>query len=282
MNELWLSLDILKYGLLSGVFLGISFAFTSPFLVLKRNSLFPHALTHILFLAIIFISVLSEFFPSLLAYPVLEYPIMGLIAFFCTFLIFFLKRKLKLYEDTATSIITSLALGIALIIIAKTSQYDTRLLSYLFGSLLVVSSKEVFDSLWIALLTGVVFFKYYPLWVTQTTDVEVPGIDFKWPNFFFLVVLTLQVFISIKLMGVLLVSSLFVFTSTFGLKIGKNLKQTILLTTLTNLLSLLTGMLFSILWDIPFSSAVVLCMSFWLLILLIFKKGEVLGGRIYR
>ncbi|KUK18728.1 MAG: ABC-type transporter, integral membrane subunit, partial [Thermodesulfobacterium commune] len=263
---------LLKYGLLAGVFLGISFAFTSPFLVLKRNSLFPHALTHILFLAIILISIISEYFPNIFTYPLLEYPIMGLVTLFCTSLVFVLKRTFRLYEDTATSIIASLALGIALILITKTSQYDTRLLSYLFGSLMTVTSKDMFNSLWIACLTLLVFYKYYPLWITQKTDHEIPGVNFKWANFWFLTILTLQVFISIKLMGVLLVSSLFVFTSVLGLKTGNNVKQTIFLTALTNLFSILSGTIVSLVWDIPFSSAVVLCMSFWLLISFILKS----------
>ena len=272
MTELWLSLGLVKYGLLAGVFLGISFAFTSPFLVLKRNSLFPHALTHVLFLAIILISIISEYFPDIFTYPLLEYPIMGLVTSFCTSLIFVLKRTFRLYEDTATSIIASLALGIALILITKTSQYDTRLLSYLFGSLMTVTSKDMFNSLWIACLTLLVFYKYYPLWITQKTDHEIPGVNFKWANFWFLTILTLQVFISIKLMGVLLVSSLFVFTSVLGLKTGNNVKQTIFLTALTNLFSILSGTIVSLVWDIPFSSAVVLCMSFWLLISFILKS----------
>lgn len=272
MTELWLSLGLLKYGLLAGIFLGISFAFTSPFLVLKRNSLFPHALTHVLFLAIILISIISEYFPNIFTYPLLEYPIMGLVTLFCTSLVFVLKRTFRLYEDTATSIIASLALGIALILITKTSQYDTRLLSYLFGSLMTVTSKDMFNSLWIACLTLLVFYKYYPLWITQTTDHEIPGVNFKWANFWFLTILTLQVFISIKLMGVLLVSSLFVFTSVLGLKTGNNVKQTIFLTALTNLFSILSGTIVSLVWDIPFSSAVVLCMSFWLLISFILKS----------
>lgn len=272
MTELWLSLELLKYGLLAGIFLGISFAFTSPFLVLKRNSLFPHALTHVLFLAIILISIISEYFPDIFTYPLLEYPIMGLVTLFCTSLVFVLKRTFRLYEDTATSIIASLALGIALILITKTSQYDTRLLSYLFGSLMTVTSKDMFNSLWIACLTLLVFYKYYPLWITQTTDHEIPGVNFKWANFWFLTILTLQVFISIKLMGVLLVSSLFVFTSVLGLKTGNNVKQTIFLTALTNLFSILSGTIVSLVWDIPFSSAVVLCMSFWLLISFILKS----------
>lgn len=272
MTELWLSLELLKYGLLAGIFLGISFAFTSPFLVLKRNSLFPHALTHVLFLAIILISIISEYFPNIFTYPLLEYPIMGLVTLFCTSLVFVLKRTFRLYEDTATSIIASLALGIALILITKTSQYDTRLLSYLFGSLMTVTSKDMFNSLWIACLTLLVFYKYYPLWITQKTDHEIPGVNFKWANFWFLTILTLQVFISIKLMGVLLVSSLFVFTSVLGLKTGNNVKQTIFLTALTNLFSILSGTIVSLVWDIPFSSAVVLCMSFWLLISFILKS----------
>jgi zinc transport system permease protein len=73
-------------------------------------------------------------------------------------------------------------------------------------------------------------------------------------------------------MGVLLVSSLFVFTSVLGLKTGNNVKQTIFLTALTNLFSILSGTIVSLVWDIPFSSAVVLCMSFWLLISFILKS----------
>jgi len=261
MDFIWNSINLIKWGILSGIILGISISFTAPFLILKRNALFPHALTHIYFLAVILTSIISDKIPSFLSFPFIS-----VFTLFFASLIWVLKKQTKFYEDTSTSIVAHLALGLALIIAAKTYQYDAKILSYLFGSLIGISSKEFYESFIVFILTLFLFSKYYPLWIAQLTDKELPGIDFKFANFFFLILITLQIIVGVKLMGILLVSVLFVFSTSSVLKFTKNFKFLILFTALLNILGIIGGILISILWDIPFSGAVVIFMSLYILI----------------
>ena len=258
------SINLIKWGLLSGILLGVSISFTSPFLILKRNALFPHALTHIYFLAVIITSLILNNLPFFLSFPFIV-----IFTLFFTSLIWILKKYTKFYEDTATSIIAHLALGLALIVATKTYQYDARILSYLFGSLLGITYKDFFESLIVFLFTLFLFYRFYPLWMAQITDKELPGLNFKLANFSFLILITLQIIIGVKLMGILLVSVLFVFSTTFVLQFIKSFKFLIIVICFLNIIGILGGALISIFFDIPFSGAVVIFMSLYILISLI-------------
>jgi len=265
-EELLFSLQLVKFGVLAGILLGISLSLTSPFLILKKNALFPHALTHVLFFAIIFTTAFSNYLSSYL-----EYPVIICLTLFSVLGILILNKYFKLYEDTATSIITHLALGLALIVAAKTNLYDARLLSYLFGSLVTVSQKDFYESIIVLLLSFAFFYKFYPLWTAQITDKEIPGINFKWANSFYLVIITLQIIIGIKLMGILLISAFFVFSGSCALKLASNFKLAIIYTAFLNILGILGGTLISVFWDLPFSGSVVVFMSFYFLFFVVSK-----------
>ncbi len=270
MELLKTSLELVKWGIFSGTFLGISIAFTGPFLVLRKNALFPHSLTHILFLALMIISVITQVLPDFCYYPLII-----LLTLLTVFIMWNFKKLLLFYEDTTTSIITHLALALALVIAAKSFQYDTRLFSYLFGSLLTVTFKDVCESLIILILTFIFYFRFKEIWITQVIDLEVPGIDFKWGNLFFLLLITLQTLIGIKILGILLISSFFIFSSAVALRITNSFRSVVIITAFLNFLALLGGLLISFIWDIPYSASTVIFMSIYFFVLLlldIFKK----------
>ncbi len=255
------SIELLKWGILSGIFLAFSIGFTSPFLILRRNALFPHALTHVLFLAIILLSIIPKEIPT-----IMEYPFLVGITLISASGMWFLRKVFGFYEDTATSIITHTALAIALIIATKSSQYDARLLSYLFGSIIGVTKEDFYESIIIFFLTLIFYAKFKSVWITQITDEEVPGIDFKLANFFFLILVTLQILVGIKLMGILLVSVLFVFSGSIGLKLFSGVDKVILSVALLNGFAILGGSIFSVTWDFPFSGSTVIFMLPYLLL----------------
>lgn len=269
MEFLKTSIELVKWGIISGIFLGISLAFTGPFLVLKKNALFPHALTHVLFLVLIILSIISPFLSSFFYYPLVIF--LTLIAVSGIWL---LKKIQTFYEDTATSIITHLALALALVIAVKNSQYDIRLFSYLFGSLLTVTSKDTYESLFILILSLFFYLNFKGLWITQILEQEVPGVSFKLANLSFLFLITLQTLIGIKILGVLLVSSFFIFPSVVALSLSSSLKKVILVTMFLNFLALIGGLLISLFWDLPFSASTVIFMGFYFLIILFFKRKK--------
>ncbi|MEZ0344183.1 MAG: metal ABC transporter permease [Caldimicrobium sp.] len=266
--ELLFYLELFKWGLLAGICFAISTALTAPFLVLQRNSLFPHAITHILLLSLLLLSLFKDFFPVFL-----EFPFLLTVTLFLSYLIYFLARTLHLFEDTSTSILTYLSLGLALLIAGKTSQFDVTLLNYLFGSFLTVDKKDYIESFFVLILTLILFYHFKDLWLAKCFEEEIPGIELKKSQALFLLLITLQSIVGVKLMGVLLVSSFFVFSSATALKISSSFAQAIYLSVFFNLLSLLFGFILSIHFDFPFSGAVVIFMGLYILGLFFLKRS---------
>ncbi|MFN3567674.1 MAG: metal ABC transporter permease [Caldimicrobium sp.] len=259
--------SLFKWGLLAGVFFSISTAFTSPYLLLQRNSLFPHALTHILLLSLLILSLIGTYFPIFLHLIILL-----IITLVLSAGIFLIIRLTHLFEDTATSLITYLALALALIIAAKSSQYDVALLNYLFGSLIIVDKINVFESLIVFILSFLIYLKYKNLWLAQSIEKEIPGINFRNSGFAFFFLLTIQIIIGVKLMGVLLVSAFFVYSGTLALKLSLSFKEVVPLTAFFNMLSILSGFLLSTFFDLPFSASAILFMSIYLIPLLLKRE----------
>lgn len=243
-------------------------ALTSPFVILKRNALFPHALTHIMLFSFLSVAIAGQLVPESFQFLAIL-----TLTLFLTLLIHLLIRKIRLYEDTATSIVTHLSLGLALALASKTSQYDATLLNYLFGSLITVEKKEFVEGFLVLLVSLVAYVKFQYLWLTESIEREVPGLNFKISNLSLLFMITLQILVGVKLMGVLLVTSFFVFSPTLSLKLSPSFTWVSPLTGLFNLLAIIGGFLLSLTLDIPFSASAIIFMGSYV-ILLIFVRNK--------
>ncbi|MCS7150752.1 MAG: metal ABC transporter permease [Caldimicrobium sp.] len=252
-------LDLFKWGLLAGGTFALSSSFTSTFLVLKRNALFPHALTHLLLFSLICLTLLSSYIPN-----ILHFPFLLLITLMISGLIHIFKAFLKLYEDSATSLTTHLFLGLALFLASISSQYDATLLNYLFGSLIMVDKKDAIEGFIVLTITIFIYKKHFPLWLTSCIDREIPGLNFKRSDLSLLLLVTLQILIGVKLMGVLLVSSFYIFGTAFALRISPAFRYAIPTIALLNILALAGGFFLSIFLDIPFSASAIIFMSLYL------------------
>lgn len=264
MEDLGFYFSLFKWGLLSGIFFSLSCAFTSSYLILQRNSLFPHALTHILLLTLLILSLLSPFIN-----PFLNFPLIIVLTLFLSLLIFFLIKFTPLFEDSATSIVTYLSLALALVIANKTAQYDITLLNYLFGSLIIVSKIDVLESFMVMIVSVFLYLKYKEYWLTQCVEREVPGINFRISQFSLLILITLQTIIGVKLMGVLLVPAFFVYSGVLALRISPSFKWVFPLNALFNFLAIIFGFFLSILFDLPFSASAILFMGLYIFIILL-------------
>ena len=258
---------LFKWGLISGTLFALSSAFTSPYLILQRNSLFPHALTHILFLSLFVVSLLSSSIPIFLKFPLLV-----IITLILSLGIFVLHKFTPIYEDTATSLLTYFSLALALVIANKTSQYDITLLNYLFGSLIVVSEGDVYESFFVFILSALIYLKYKDLWLTQCIDREIPGLHFKRAHLAFILLLTLQTIVGVKLMGVLLVAAFFVYSGVLALRFAPSFNWVLPLNAIFNFLAIFWGFLLSVFFDLPFSSSAIIVMSSYIFLIFL-KRG---------
>ncbi len=259
------SLEFFKFGLIGGSFFALSVSFVSPFLVLKKNVLSPHAISHMILLGIFlsFLLGMGNYFFSLL----ITLGIVGI----GLFVIILLKNK-GAYEDSAISVVAHLFLALSFIIASKLNYYNSTLLGYLVGELALVTSQDAIFAGFIFLLTLLVFFKFHKFWLIELIDGEFPGINLRVSSAIYLILFILQIMIGIKIMGLLLVSSFYVFSALMSLKLCRNYTQTICLTGILNLLAIGGGFLLSLYFNFPFSSGTVFFLSLFLFPFLIKKS----------
>jgi ABC-type Mn2+/Zn2+ transport systems, permease components len=110
--------DILTYGfmqraLVAGIFISIACAILGVFLVLKRDAMLGHGLSHVTFGGVA-LGLFLEVKPLLIALVV---------AMLCSVVIQKLREKAGLYEDTAIGIFSSTGMAIGIILVTISGKF---------------------------------------------------------------------------------------------------------------------------------------------------------------
>ncbi|MCI0365401.1 MAG: metal ABC transporter permease [Phycisphaerales bacterium] len=144
---------------------------------------------------------------------------------------------------------------------------------FLFGDILAIGPQEV----WLAaLLFGVVgcgvFLKLSDLSLitVQEEMAHVCGVPVRRLNFLFVIVLTLTVAVAIRLLGIILVTSLIVIPPATARSLSHNLRQQILLSLAAGLAGSLGGTILSYHLDVPCGPMIVVtCIALFVVSLIL-------------
>ncbi len=196
-------LEFMQNAFMAGILLSLVLAFVSFFIVLRRFSFIGVGVAHSAFGGIA-LGALAGLPPTLTAicFAVVVSNAIGLVS-----------QKGKLSTDTAIGIFFSLAMALGVIFIGFSDQYNVDLFGYLFGNILAVSKTDltiitVLGGLVLAALT--LFFKEMLFIAFDREVAYVSGIAVTLFDHFFLTLLAVSIVISIKLVGIVLVSALLV------------------------------------------------------------------------
>lgn len=122
-------------------------------------------------------------------------------------------RKSNVKEDTAVGVFFASTMALGILIIGLKQGYQVDLFSYLFGSILAVTTADVWTTVAItALVMGCVLFLFKDLmFVTFDPEMaEVTGVPAGKLYFLLITMMALTVVMSIKVVGIVLVSALIV------------------------------------------------------------------------
>jgi zinc transport system permease protein len=142
----------------------------------------------------------------------------------------------------------SSGLALGLLLISMSGGFTLDLLSFLFGSILLVS---VEDTLAILAMTGIILsivILLYRQLMYITFDEEqarVSGLPISKLNYLFVVLASVAVIVSMRLVGILLVSSLIVIPNVTALLFGKGFKKTALISVSVSIFSVVAGIAIS-------------------------------------
>ncbi|MFA5995389.1 MAG: metal ABC transporter permease [Patescibacteria group bacterium] len=263
-------LHLLQYGFiqkafLAGSFVAITCAALGMFLVLRKMSLIGDGLAHVSFGAIA-LGLWLGFYPFYIAVP---------IVMLSSLLILKITTRAKLYGDAAIGIVSAVGIASGVILASRAQGFNIDLFSYLFGNILSISTSEVVLSIVLSIIVLAVLTWFYWDLFSATFDADyakTTGIKTNFINTVLTLLTALTVILSVKMVGVMLVSALLILPAVTALQLAKTFKAALLYAVLFSMLSVLTGITASFLLDLPTGATIVLINAAWFGITVLYKK----------
>jgi zinc transport system permease protein len=235
--------EILQFGfiqraLISGIAVAVSCSTIGLFLVLRRQALYGDALSHVAFGGIA-VGLFTNIYPIWTAFAVSILASLGITK---------LRQSTKIPADSAVAVLLSAGLATGVVLIGLSGGFSLDLYSFLFGSILLISYNDQLMMLVISLIVLAIMYKMYRKFMYVAFDEEqakVSGIDVTKLNYIFIVLASITVIASVRLVGVLLISSLIVIPNITAMMLGKGFKKTLLISIFTSVLCVIGGIVFS-------------------------------------
>jgi len=274
-EALW-EFDFIRYSFLSGMLIGILAPLIGTFIVVRRLSLIADALSHVTLGGIAFGMLLSK----LIAVTI--NPVWTGILFSITgsLLIEKLRSLYKHYQELAIPIIMSFGIGLSVIFISFADGFNQDLFGYLFGSISAVTLNDVFIILAIFILVLIFIFVLYKELFILSFDEEyaaIIGVP-KYVHILFMLMTALVISASMRVVGILLVSSLITLPVASAMRFAKGYKQLMLWSGVIGELSVLIGLVIAFYLDISPGGVIVMLLVLVLLFALAISNMNEKGG----
>ena len=246
-----LSFGFLQRALLAGAFISVACAVLGVFLVLRKDAMVGHGLSHVAFAGVA-LGLLLKTVPLAMALATAAVAALGLMK---------LKEKAGLYGDTALGIISSVGLALGVVLATLSNSFNVALFNYLFGEILAIDSLEVWLTLGLAAIVLAVVLLNYRGLLFMTFDPEsakAAGVRTSRLDSLVAVLTAVTIVLGIKVVGILLVAALLVIPAAAGLQVARHFKQSLVLASVASLLSVAGGIVAAFLLDLPASASIVL------------------------
>lgn len=249
--------QFLQRALVAGLLVGGTCAALSVFVVLKRLAFIGQGISHAAFGGIALGLLL---FPSAAASGL---TLQGITLVFClavALAIGAVARRTVVEEDTAIGVLFAVSMAMGLILLALRDAYTPDLMGYLFGSILSVQRTELFT---MAAVTGVVLVcivalaKEWAYFLFDEPMAEVSGVPTAALHYLLLALLALTIVVSIRVVGIILVSACLVIPGATGLLLARRLRDLALVAQAVSLVSVLAGLWASHRFSIPTGATIV-------------------------
>ena len=253
------TLEILSYGfiqraLLAGILIAVLCSVLGVFLVLRRLSLIGDGLAHVTFgsTAIALAFKIYSAASLLVSLPVVLLASLGILR---------LTEKARLSGDAAIGIVSAAGIAAGIILASVGGGYNVDLLSYLFGNILSISREEVLIAAGlfcvVMLLLGLFFNDLLAITFNEELA-RVSGVRTRLINSVLVMLTALSVVLAMKLVGIMLISSLLILPAVSALQLARSFKACIALAAAQGCGSVIIGIILSILTNLPASATIVM------------------------
>ena len=263
-------IDLLSHGfiqraLIAGSFIAILCATLGTFLVLRRFSLIGDGLAHVTFGGVA-VGLFLNLYPIYMAIPIVMISSLGILK---------LVEKARLYGDAAIGIVSSLGIACGILLASAAGGFNVDLFSYLFGNILAISNAEVISSIFLSIILIFVIWFFYHELLSITFDEEsakASGVKTKTINGVLVLLTSLTVVLAMRVVGIMLISSLLILPPVTALQVARGFRMTIIIASASGVLSVMLGVFLSLVADLPTGATIVILNFLFFIVSLVFGK----------
>ncbi|OPZ79277.1 MAG: High-affinity zinc uptake system membrane protein ZnuB [Alphaproteobacteria bacterium ADurb.Bin438] len=233
--------------------------FLGCFLIWKRASSFADAVSHIA-LPGVAIGILLGFSTMLST---------GIMVFITAFIVSFLKDRSKTSINSILVLMSQLGIGFGMVMLAwgkKSSSFNTLL----FGDILSITTKDIYLIFIISIISFALLLKIKDklLFSILSNEISiVEGNKVKLIDMIFMVIIACVISVSIKTIGILLVSSMLIIPPICARLMVNNYNKMLALSSFIGILGVFLGIFISFKTDIPPAPAIVSSLGIYFLII---------------
>lgn len=242
--------DFLIRALLAGLGVAVVAGPLGSFLVWRRMSYFGATLSHSALLGVAagFLLGISLNLATLI------------VCVLIALLLVWLQRLRRLATDTLLGILAHSALALGLVVLSFAEALRVDLMGYLFGDILAVGTQ---DLLWV--YGGAAFALLALAWIWRpllaaTVHEElarVEGVPVTLVNLVYMLVIALVIAVAMKIVGILLITSLMIIPAAAARRMAATPEQMALLAAVIGAASVAAGLWGSLTWDTPAGPSIV-------------------------
>lgn len=268
-----LSYEFLQNAFLAGLIIGFIAPLLGLFIVVRRLALIADALSHVALAGIAGSLFLSQ---QVLLFSALNPVYFGIgTAVGGSLLIEKLRGVYKHYEELAIPVILSGGIGLGAIFISLSQGFSADLIGYLFGSVSAVSRQDLWVVIVIAIIVTLFIYFFYKELFVLSFDAEyskVSGVNSRFIQLSFMVVTALVIGASMRIVGILLVSSLMTVPVAAAMQLAKSFKAAMIYSVIIGELAVIIGLVTAFYLDIAPGGTIVMTSILLLLLVIGWKK----------
>lgn len=247
---LFLTTDFVLYALAAGISLALIAGPLGSFIVWRRMSYFGDTLAHSALLGIA-LGLISGSNPQLSI-------IISCLLF--AFILTILDRRPSVSTDALLGILahSSLALGVVVLALADSVRVDLE--AYLFGALLTIGNADLIWILLVVALVSIVLFWFWNDFVSITVHAEIAeieGANVNRLNLILVMLIALTIAVSMKIVGVLLITSLLIIPPAAARSMATTPEQMAVKASLIGVVSVILGLVSAFYFDVPVGPSIV-------------------------
>jgi len=255
--------DFFIRALLAGIGIALVTGPLGCFIIWRRLSFFGDTLAHAALLGV----TMAVFFEINIAFSVF------LISSVVALILIKLQKSTKLPGDALLGLLAHSSLAVGLVVIGFLTSIRFDVMGLLFGDILAVNQNDLL-LIWIggAFILLILKFIWKPLFASTVNHelAEAEGMEPNKFNAIFTILMAAVIAISIKIVGLLLITGMLIMPAAMGRNLSNNPQQMVKLSVIGGLLSVIIGLFSSLQLNTP-SGPSIITAALILFILSLFK-----------